>query len=136
MKIKITYLDKLENSPMHLGLCNGKPVIITGSIDMIPNPSDDITDRVKVSKMIDGLITEVVWKKCCRDTTKESSSTLKGLRIAVGLTQQQLADMIGQKRNALSQWETGARKPSPENVILLSTALNVSCDELMRIIYS
>ena len=37
---------------------------------------------------------------------------MKGLRWALGLTQQQLADIIGAYRESVARWETGLHKPT------------------------
>ncbi len=36
----------------------------------------------------------------------------RAIRIAAGVTQQDLADELGTSRNTISRWETGERKPS------------------------
>jgi DNA-binding transcriptional regulator YiaG len=38
------------------------------------------------------------------------------LRKALGLTQQQLADMIGSQRHTVSRWETGENEPRGANL--------------------
>lgn len=37
----------------------------------------------------------------------------RAIRIAAGVTQQDLADELGTSRNTISRWETGERNPSP-----------------------
>ncbi|CAN5238898.1 hypothetical protein BH23CHL1_BH23CHL1_18360 [soil metagenome] len=47
-------------------------------------------------------------------------------RLDVGLTQTQLADMIGTKQSAIARLESGSAKPSFDMLGRLATALNVS----------
>lgn len=55
------------------------------------------------------------------------------LRKAAGLTQQQLADMLGVKRSALGLWESRASSPPPSKYLLaLSEALNCSVEDLLK----
>jgi transcriptional regulator with XRE-family HTH domain len=56
---------------------------------------------------------------------------LRELRSQAGLTQEQLAEKAGVKRDAVARWERGAREPSWSNVIALADALGVST-ELFR----
>jgi transcriptional regulator with XRE-family HTH domain len=52
---------------------------------------------------------------------------LRSLREAAGLTQQQLADLVGVKWESVSRWERGTREPSWGNVLALGKALGVPC---------
>ena len=47
------------------------------------------------------------------------ASEIKVLRDLVGWTQTQLAQAIGADVRRVRQWETGARSPSPRNVVIL-----------------
>jgi len=54
---------------------------------------------------------------------------LRELRVAAGLTQQQLADKAGVSQRGLAQWETGRRKePGWNQIQALADALGVSCE--------
>ena len=53
------------------------------------------------------------------------------LRKAAGLTQQQLADKIGVKRTALTNWETSVSTPPTKYLLSLSEALGCTVDELL-----
>ena len=53
---------------------------------------------------------------------------IKQVRIARNLTQQELADMIGVKRNTFSQWESGTRNVSIEQLIEIARAVGVTLD--------
>ena len=56
---------------------------------------------------------------------------LKALRIAKGLSQQKLADIIGVTQQAINQYENGKVEPDIDNLIRLSDALEVSVDLLI-----
>lgn len=65
-----------------------------------------------------------------RDTTG-FGARLKALREAAGLTQQQLADLVGMKAQNVTRLETGGREPAWETVIRLAKALKVSTDDFL-----
>lgn len=56
---------------------------------------------------------------------------LRQLRKQKNLTQKQLAALIGVKNSIISFYEVGERMPSPEMVVKLASALNVSTDYLL-----
>lgn len=58
------------------------------------------------------------------------SKRLKKLRKNKGLKQQELAEILGIKRNTYSDWENGKTEPSFENLIKLADLLEVSLDWL------
>lgn len=53
------------------------------------------------------------------------------LRKAVGLSQEQLAEVVGVSRQAISKWETSQSLPEVDKLVLLSKAFSVSVDELL-----
>ena len=53
------------------------------------------------------------------------------LRKEKGLSQEKLAEKINVTRQTISNWELGETAPNPEQLILLSKALNKSIDELV-----
>ncbi len=53
---------------------------------------------------------------------------LRELRVGAGLTQDQLAEKAGVKRDAVARWERGTREPSWSNVVALADALGVSTE--------
>ena len=59
-------------------------------------------------------------------------TTLKDIireaRLARGLSQYELADMLGVRNAAVSSWETGKMNPSPENMVALITVLDLDED--------
>lgn len=54
------------------------------------------------------------------------------LRKAKKMTQEQLAEEIDVTRQTISNWELNETAPNPEQLKLLSKALNVSIDELLN----
>jgi len=57
---------------------------------------------------------------------------IKALRKAKGLNQQQLADKMGLKRQAVSNWERFKSSPSLANLLRLSEILGVSIEEITK----
>lgn len=54
------------------------------------------------------------------------------LRKQKKLSQEQLAEMIKVTRQTISNWELGSTTPNPDQLKLLSKALNISIDELLN----
>lgn len=54
------------------------------------------------------------------------------LRKSKGLSQEQLGEKIDVTRQTISNWELGETAPNPEQLKLLSKALNISIDELLE----
>ena len=52
----------------------------------------------------------------------------------MGLTQEELAEEIGVSKSAIAKWETDGGLPDRDNLKRLSEKMNVSVDELHRII--
>lgn len=57
---------------------------------------------------------------------------LKQARIAQGLTQQQVADLMGITNSTYCGYETGKRQPDVEKIKLLATILQTSGDRLLE----
>ena len=53
------------------------------------------------------------------------------LRKATGLSQEDLAEMVGVSRQAILKWETDQSMPEIEKVLLLSKTFSISTDELL-----
>lgn len=53
------------------------------------------------------------------------------LRKKNGLSQEQLGDKVNVTRQTISNWELGETSPNPEQLKLLSKALNISIDDLL-----
>ena len=61
----------------------------------------------------------------------DMKDTLKTLREARGLTQEQLAQRVLVTRQAVSRWETGETQPNTETLKLLSREFDVSINTLL-----
>lgn len=55
---------------------------------------------------------------------------IRELRRERGITQAQLAALLGVQQNTASQWETGDRRPSSSILPRLAAALDCTIDEL------
>jgi len=60
-------------------------------------------------------------------------SPIKRCRINAGLTQQQLADMLGVMQHHISRWETGERAPSALTLLKISKILKCNIEDLVTI---
>lgn len=56
---------------------------------------------------------------------------IKVMRIKRGLTQKQLAELLGVKQQNVSDWERSLRSPSVKNLKKLSEILNCQIDDLV-----
>ncbi len=54
------------------------------------------------------------------------------LRMSKGLSQEQLAELLGVSRQSLSKWEMGQMLPQIDKVLQLSEIFGISTDELLR----
>ena len=57
-------------------------------------------------------------------------NNIKQLRRAAGLTQKELAEMLGISNVTLSRWETGTKVPLLPNVIELAGLFGVTLDDI------
>ena len=62
---------------------------------------------------------------------RDDMTKLADLRIASGLTQQQLADHIGVRKLSISRWERGYGTPSRKYLVKMAEALRCSPDDLI-----
>ena len=61
------------------------------------------------------------------------SENLQVIRKNNQLTQEELAELLGVSRQAVSKWELGEGYPEVEKLLILSKKLNVSLDSLMKV---
>ena len=59
------------------------------------------------------------------------AENLQVIRKEKHLSQEELAEMLGVSRQAVSKWEQGTGYPEVEKLLLLSRELNLSLDNLM-----
>ena len=57
--------------------------------------------------------------------------TIKALRRAAGLSQEQLADRLGVSRQAVTKWETSIGTPDLDNIVAVARLFGVSTDYLL-----
>lgn len=63
---------------------------------------------------------------------RNSRTTLNRLRLSRGLTQAQLAEVVGCHMRSITCWETGTRRPDAEHLLKLAEVLECSPAELME----
>ena len=61
----------------------------------------------------------------------ELGKNINALRKEKGFSQENLAEKVNVTRQTISNWELGETSPNPEQLILLSKALEKSIDELV-----
>lgn len=59
------------------------------------------------------------------------SDRLQDLRKKANYSQEQVADLLGISRQAISKWESGQGKPELDNIIKLTEIYNVSADYII-----
>jgi transcriptional regulator with XRE-family HTH domain len=57
---------------------------------------------------------------------------IEALRDKAGLTQQQLADLVGVDKTAVSAWERKLARPDIRHLAAVAKALKVTLDDLIR----
>ena len=62
----------------------------------------------------------------------ELNERIASVRKAAGLTQEQLGELAGVSRQAVSKWESGASDPSTSNLLALAKLYGVSAEDLLR----
>jgi transcriptional regulator with XRE-family HTH domain len=68
-----------------------------------------------------------------QSVTGQIAKRIVSLRKTRGLTQAQLADIVGISRNLLANYEMGRTHLTDDSIIRLASALRVSADELLGI---
>ena len=67
-----------------------------------------------------------------RPNRNTNSSPIAQRRIALGMTQQQLAEAIGSAQQTIAKWELGKRDPRISSLLRLAEALNCTVDDLIQ----
>ncbi len=62
---------------------------------------------------------------------QEVANRLQQLRKAKGLSQEELANILGLSRQAISKWERAETSPDTDNLICLARLYNISIDKLL-----
>ena len=63
---------------------------------------------------------------------KGLGETIKALRLEKGLTQPQLADLVGVSKVMISVWENDINEPKATYLKALANALDVTVDQLLN----
>ncbi len=71
-------------------------------------------------------------KRKSSDKFLKDNSELKKLRLNAGLSQKELAQIIGTSQPRLSQWESGLSSPSVDNLRALKKCLGIDFNTLMK----
>ena len=58
-------------------------------------------------------------------------SNLRGERCRQGMSQEELAEMLGVSHSSIRLWESGAAKPSAANLLVMSDHFGCSVDYLL-----
>ena len=56
---------------------------------------------------------------------------IRSLRKQVGITQKELAKILGYEQTIVSMWENGTREPNVQTLVELSNIFGCSIDELV-----
>ena len=59
-------------------------------------------------------------------------STIRAARVAAGISQCELARLMGTTPGAVSQWESGRTKPGIGRLTRLASVLSVTVEELLK----
>ena len=63
---------------------------------------------------------------------KGLGETIKALRLEKGLTQPQLADLVGVSKGMITIWENNINEPKATYLKALASALDVTVDQLLN----
>ena len=63
---------------------------------------------------------------------RTNDSPIARIRMERGLTQVQLAALVGTQPNNISRWELGTSIPNSDNLMRVAAALECSMDELIQ----
>lgn len=67
-----------------------------------------------------------------RPNSNTGNSPIAQRRIALGMTQQQLAEAIGSTQQMIAKWEMCKRDPRISSLLRLADALNCTVDDLIQ----
>lgn len=100
-----------------------------------PLPSDLLPDH-PLEPLGDAAVQRLSWLITGREVARRAAaraplaSSLARIRKARGLTQGQLAAMVGCYTKDISRWEHGERNPGSKNLAALAAALSCTIDDL------
>ena len=103
-------------------------IIFAGKIGSIISMD---TNNEYISMQVKSKRDDTVGRKVMKQNHKIRN--LSKAREAAGLSQQDLANIMGVPRGYITYWENGQREPKIEQIIKLSEVLNVSSDYILGI---
>ncbi len=59
------------------------------------------------------------------------SDNLRSRRIALGMSQREIADQVGISQQLMQKFEINTRKPNPETLVRLARILGTTCEKLV-----
>ena len=74
---------------------------------------------------------DIIENKQTEVMNMDISERLQELRKKEGYSQEQVAEMLGLSRQAISKWESGQGKPEIDNIIKLTEIYHVSADYIL-----
>ncbi|HEV7343166.1 MAG TPA: helix-turn-helix transcriptional regulator [Sphingopyxis sp.] len=97
---------------------------------------DSVPDGfISLDALLDEYRDSVTRDELCaarRDSAEAKPKGLAKLRLQAGMSQADLADLVGTSQPRLSSWESRNEKPSFENIQKLSAALDVDFNALFE----
>ena len=63
---------------------------------------------------------------------KDIGRNISDYRKKIGLTQQELAEILGVTNKAVSKWESGTSDPSTSNLLALAKLYGISAEDLLK----
>lgn len=100
-----------------------------------PDTYDILHEQPEVAKkqiQVGGLLHNITVYSSQKEAEKMSfSENLQTIRKKNQMSQEELAELLGVSRQAVSKWELGEGYPEVEKLLILSKKLNVSLDSLM-----
>lgn len=76
------------------------------------------------------LLQEKAVKAALREHDKRNGKTLQIRRKSLGLTQEQLAEMVGVTQRAISHYEIGIREPASAHKLMVAAALGCAVEDI------
>lgn len=66
-----------------------------------------------------------------KDDVEKISSNIRKIRINLGLTQKDFAEVLNVSRSAVTRWENGSRVPTPEILVKISRLTQQKANDLL-----
>lgn len=106
--------------------------VVNGKITSCGCDSGDKSRRIE-KPILAAIMPENEYTDMRKAPRNTNGSKISKMRIACGLTQAKLADMVGVRCNVVSLWEHGKVKPSKASLMNLAGALNCRIEDLVEL---